>query len=281
MGYHRLLCPTLAAIIKNTRMFGLFSNNDRICPVPEETRKWIDLVFLWFFDSFGKENIINRRVLVPYYTDFPIKYSGSKENALQTLEIVANQMEIKIDEINLDFYQEGVTEISAGGTLGNSFYLQNDERDKFSGGLYYGKNEDGRYHILLEEKKLKSPEGMVATLAHELSHVKLLGEGRIKENNERLTDLTTVIFGLGIFNANASFSYKNNYGSWGFSKSGYLKQSEWGYALALLAFIKNDHKPAWLKYLSKDIFVAFNKSIGFILDNPEIVLNTDYASKKE
>jgi hypothetical protein len=230
-------------------MFGLFSNNDKTCPVPEVTRKWIDLVFLWFFDSFGKEKIINRRVLVPYYTDFPIKYSGSEESALQTLEIVANQMEIKVTEINLDFYQEGVTEISAGGALGTSFYLQNDERDKFSGGLYYGKNEDGRYHILLEKKKLKSPEGIVATLAHELSHVKLLGEGRIEKNNERLTDLTTVIFGLGIFNANASFTYKNNYGSWGISNSGYLKQSEWGYALALFAYIQNDNKPSWLKYL--------------------------------
>ena len=125
-------------------MFGLFNNNDKICPVPEKTRKWIDLVFLWFFDSFGKEKIVDRRVLVPYYTDFPIKYSGNEDGALQTLEIIANQMEIKVDEINLDFYQEGVTEISAGGALGNSFYLQNDERDKFSAGLYYGKNEDGK-----------------------------------------------------------------------------------------------------------------------------------------
>jgi hypothetical protein len=262
-------------------MTQLFRKKNNCCPIPEETRKWFDLAFLWFFDSFGKEKIETKRVLVPDYTDFPVKYTGGHDSAEETLKIVAHQMEICIDEINLEFYQEGVTEISAGGAFGSSFYLQNDERDKFSAGLYYGKFEDGKYHILLEQKKLKSPEGMVATLAHELSHVKLLGEGRIKDNNERLTDLTTVVFGLGIFNANVAFVYNNNYGSWGFSNTGYLSQSEWGYALALLAYIKNDCKPLWLKYLSKDISVAFNKSIGFILNNTGIVLNVDYASKKE
>jgi hypothetical protein len=138
-------------------MFGLFGKNDKVCPIPEETRKWIDLVFLWFFDSFGKEKIAGRRVLVPNFTDFPVNYTGSEENARQTLEFVV--------------------------------------------------------------------------------------------------------------------TYENNYGSWGFSNTGYLSQSEWGYALALFAYIKNDIRPAWLKYLSKDVFAAFNKSIRFIQDNTSIVLN--------
>jgi hypothetical protein len=44
----------------------------------------------------------------------------------------------------------------------------------------------------------------------------LLGENRIIENDEKLTDLTTVFFGLRIFNANAAFqTYRGvDYSGW-------------------------------------------------------------------
>jgi hypothetical protein len=51
-------------------------------------------------------------------------------------------------------------------------------------------------------------------LAHEFSHIKLLGENRMQENHEHLTDLFTVVFGLGIFNANASFKEIKTADSW-------------------------------------------------------------------
>ena len=54
-------------------------------------------------------------------------------------------------------------------------------------------------------KWLDEPENMVAVLAHEIAHIKLPGESRMEENDERITDLTTIFFGLGIFNANAAF----------------------------------------------------------------------------
>ena len=64
----------------------------------------------------------------------------------------------------------------------------------------------GRTHkVKIDRSEFKDVEGLVGTMAHELAHVRLLGEGRIESHvfdNELLTDLTTVHFGLGIFLAN-------------------------------------------------------------------------------
>jgi hypothetical protein len=50
-------------------------------------------------------------------------------------------------------------------------------------------------------------------VAHELARVRLLGEQRINTDcgdQEQLTDLATVFFGLGIFTADAAFDYSQN-----------------------------------------------------------------------
>jgi len=84
---------------------------------------------------------------------------------------------------------------------------------------------------------------MVAVLAHEIAHIKLPGENRMEENDERITDLTTIFFGLGIFNANAAFQTFADSKYYGWSQSGYLTQMEWGYALSLFAFVREEQEP--------------------------------------
>ena len=262
-------------------MFGLFNKNkNSSCPIDEETRQWIDRCFLWLMNSFGKENIIKRKVLTPHYNDFPIKYTGQPQTAFETLKIVASQMEINFDEIHLDIYSEGITEIDTGGFFGNRLFMKNDEQEKYSGGLYWGKHEDNKYHIGLEEKKLKEPQKIVATLSHELAHIKLLGENKLEKNNEHLTDLTTIIFGLGIFNANAAFQTTQGYDSWGWSKSGYLSQMEWGYALALFNYIREDENPEWINFLTTNVKSDLKQSLKFMKANKDKILSPKNNSER-
>jgi hypothetical protein len=247
-------------------MFGLFNKKDNIppCPVKEERRQWLENAFCWLTETFGEDNIRNRRILTPHHTDFPIKYNGDPQTARDTIDILARQMEIYPDEIELTIYSNGENELSTGSPFGGKIYLKQFDDEKYSGGLYFDKQEDGKYHIGLEKEKLLLPEFMVATLAHELSHIKLLGEGRITENDEPLTDLTTVVFGLGIFNANAAFATFRTINSSGWRKLGYLTQMEWGYGLALLAQLRNEKSPPWIAHLSKNVKSDFLKSEHFI-----------------
>ena len=221
----------------------------------------------------GKKKIKQVKVLTPTPDDFPIKYNGLNESAFSTLKIVAQQMELNSEDILLNIYSEGQTELDTGGVVGNRLFLQNIETEKYSGGLYFGKQEDNKYHIAIEKKILKDSISIVATLAHEIAHIKLLGEKRIDKNNEDLTDLITIVFGLGIFNANVSFQTKRDYDSWGWSKSGYLSQMEWGYGLALFAYIRGEKNPEWVNFLSKNIQSDFKKSFEFIHNNPTKISN--------
>lgn len=241
------------------------------CPVKEEDRIWIEKSFALLLDKFGKEHVKQRKILVPHYSDFPVKYDGSDQTAIDTMKIVAKQMEVDFAEIQLNFYTEGAKAISSGNPWGDKVYLTSYPGEG-SAGLYFGKQEDGKYHIALKRDKLKQAENMVATLAHEISHIKLLGENVTESNDEKLTDLTTIIFGLGIFNANAAFQTFTSLRSSGWRKMGYLSQMEWGYALALFAHVREEKSPAWIEHLSVNVKGDFKQGEKFIERNIELIL---------
>jgi hypothetical protein len=254
-------------------MFGLFGKKipDK-CPISEDNRIWLEKSFSLLLDIFDRQKIKQRKILVPHHSDFPIKYNGTDQNAFDTIKIVAAQMDVDFDDIQLDFYNDGVRELSTGSPLnGGRIFLNSYDDDKGSAGLYFGRQEDNKYHIALERRKLHQPENMVATLAHEIAHIKLLGENRVDENDEKLTDLTTVVFGLGIFNANAAFQTFTTVDSSGWRKMGYLTQMEWGYALSLLAYIRDEKTPGWIEYLTLNVKSDFKQGEQFIANNEDLI----------
>jgi hypothetical protein len=223
----------------------------KACPVEEPTRIWMEQSFQTLLNMFGKENTRNRRVLTPERIDFPVRYDGSEGAAFETLWIIAKQMEVPVENITLDFYDEGLQQITEGTP----------------GGMYWGKGETDKFEISLARTKLDEPENMVAVLAHEVAHIKLLGEDRMEENDESITDLTTIFFGLGIFNANAAFQTFADARSHGWSQLGYLTQMEWGYALALFAYIRQEQEPGWASHLCRNVKADFIQGQNFISEN--------------
>jgi len=245
-----------------------------ICPVPVEDVRWVRWAFSWLINNFGEELYDNKQILVPEYSSFPIQYNGQRESAEETLKIVAIQMDVLPEDIHLSIYAEGTNSIGTGGIFQSEVFVE--QQGGHSGGLYWGRNEeDNKYHIGLEQKVLRDPEEIVATLAHEIAHIKLLGEGRLTENDEPLTDLATIVFGFGIFNANAAFHFKNTFDSWGYKRLGYLSQMQWGFALAYWAYSRNDDNPDWIKYLSADLRSDFKKSMQYILENEQLIFSDD------
>jgi hypothetical protein len=253
-------------------MFGLFSNKqNNECPIDRSTRLWMENSFRWLAYQFGQKNIVSKPMLLPTPENFPIQYDGSKDSMMKTAEIVAGQMEIDINEVMLDNYEQNIQEFS--GDMGYKIFTQidKDSDEKLSAGLYFEKNEQGKYEIFIEKRNLNDPENLVATLAHEFSHIKILGEKRLDFNDEALTDLTTVVFGLGIFNANSAFKEHKTYNSYGYNSIGYLKQREWGYALALYAYYRKEENSDWIKFLTPNLKSDVKKSMNFINANTDKV----------
>jgi hypothetical protein len=258
-------------------MFGLFSKKQpNECPIDTNTRLWMEQAFIWLAYEFGQKNILTKPMLFPTAECFPVRYDGSLDSLNQTAGIIARQMEINLNDINLDLYNQSIQELQS--PYGFRVWTIPDENSEnpMSAGLYFEKNEAGKYDVFIEKNSLKDPEKMVATLAHEFAHIKLLGEKRVAFNDESLTDLTTVLFGIGLFNANCAFREIKTFDVKGHNTLGYLKQREWGYALALYAYYRREVNPAWINYLTPNIRSDFKKSSSYIYANTDKVFKEKY-----
>ena len=99
----------------------------------------------------------------------------------------------------------------------------------------------------------------MATFAHELSHVLLLGEhhlGEDEEDGERVTDLLAVFLGFGVFIANSASRSNVFLGlieGRESSRVGYLNDAELAYALAIVAWLHHEGKPPWADLLRPNV----------------------------
>ncbi len=240
-------------------MFGLYKKDNKDVnkfpiPVDEEQRKWLEFAFTCMYNEFGPDEFHKRRIYTP--EDFSkYKFNGDKKEVEQLARQIATIMEIDPDVVQLEYFTGGMNE------------FRHDENVLNPGGQYFEKDENGKYLIALSEQLLKYPQDLISTIAHEYGHIKLLGEKRLAINDEHLTDAIPLIFGLGIFSANSCFTFTAT----SYSQSGYLTQMDWGYLLALSAYVCENDNPEWLKYLNVTLQKDFEQSINFMLNNQDII----------
>lgn len=250
----------------------LKSNKKPKPPLDKELREFFEQNLLWLDQEFPSPPIEERRILTPTKEDFPIDWNKSEDNAFEALAIVCENMQIDPNDIHLDFYSNGIKEIDMGGSI---MFVQSDPGQMEKVGEYHDDKIDGKHHISIDEALLENPSALIAILAHELAHVKLLGEKKIDKNDEMLTDFATVFFGLGIFNANASFKSITQQDRWGYDIYGYLKIEEWAYALALFTFFREEDEPEWKQYLSTSIRSDFERSLQYMIENEDQMFKSD------
>jgi hypothetical protein len=272
-------------------MLSIFKKAPPKSPLKDHRRQWVEETFRQLTNTFHPQAIIGRKVLLPHYSDFPIRYNGDPQTAIDTLDILASQMEIDPGDIELIIYDDTINQLSTGSPTGGKLILGSEsgsstDSEPLAEEPWPERNEAGKFPLSLKQSRLKSPELMVANLARELAKIKLLEveEARITtipgtrvvsalepdkalepdealERDEALTDCTTLIFGLGVFNANAAFMSQNLRLT---GKGARMTQMEWGYGLALLAHLRNEKKPAWTEHLVKNIKSDFLKSEQYI-----------------
>src|SRR6185369_12133724 len=111
-----------------------------------------------------------------------------------------------------------------------------------------------------KSSQLQDPFVLVATIAHELGHVILLGRGLLNpktEDHEPLTDLLTILLGLGVFTANCAARFiqyqDERQAGWSMQRLGYLPEQVHGYARARFAVELGEAKSEWDKHLSTNV----------------------------
>ena len=259
------LFPFVGALI------GYRKSNKIIIPIDLEDLKWVIQSFDWIKANFPT-TILSKSVMTP--KDFnDVKSTITKNEAEVLVKRVASIMDIKKGSISVDFYTETRSQAF------DEIEIRQFEEVKNSTGKYYGKNKKGIYEISLEESLLKRPINLIATISHELAHVKLLGEERILENDEYLTDLIPIVYGLGIFGANSIFNIDTNNYYWSMDRQGYLDEKTYAFALAWYSSLRSENNPIWKKALDSTVLDEFEKSIVYIENElKHVVIGKDSIS---
>jgi hypothetical protein len=234
------------------------------CPCDPVAKAWVEERLQWLHDEFDDHAFNGRRLVLPTAEFFPDSYDGSKQAVRTLLDRVCGYMDVVPDLVALRF-------LSDAGKI----WLVNESGQYLpqAAGTY----EEGtrKFIIRIDKSGLDDPMGLVGTMAHELAHVRLLGESRISAeefDNELLTDLTVVLFRLGIFLANTPRNWDNQYKKWpgtDLNKPEYMTPPMFGYALAHLAWFRGEEKPAWTKYLHWNARPDSKQAVRFLFRRGE------------
>ncbi len=219
-----------------------------------DDRRWLDWRWSWLIDQFGTN--FNREIVLTEPEYFPDGYHYDESSVERYLRRVCDYMDVDRERIQLHYYEESPDVVVR-------------DRSRTTAGLYIESND--HFQIWIETKQIADPLALVATLAHELAHVRLLGERRVSPevfDHELLTDLLTIYLGMGVFTANSAireaYWQEGNYSGWQMSRQGYLPMPMLGYALALLASSRGEGNPPWLRYLRSDVRSHFKQSMKLI-----------------
>ena len=233
-------------------MLGWFRSKPE-CPVDAELRQWIDQRWAWLESQFGRERLSNEPVVLPRLEFFPDPFNGTAEDARRMLDRTCGYMDVDPATVELSLFQDRNP-------------VHDGEWRHGAAGLYHPDGD--KFRIWVEAANLNDPLAMIATMAHELGHVHLLGHGRISdeaEDHEPLTDLLTVYFGMGVFTANAVIREKywdaGQWSGWSMGRRGYLGMPAFGYALARFARARDDDGAKWARELRLDVRSAFKQTM--------------------
>jgi hypothetical protein len=126
--------------------------------------------------------------------------------------------------------------------------------------------------------------GLVGTMAHELSHLRLMGERRVigdEFDNELLTDLTAVFHGFGIFLGNSPRNWDSQYSNWpdtDFRRPEYMTLPMFAYALAHNAWFRGKPKPDFLPFLSFGLKPFFKQAIRYLMETGDSTFSPEDAA---
>lgn len=234
-------------------------------PVSPAEREWVDSSLDWLLETFGEERFQQVTAVLPTPQFFPQEWDGTPACARLALKQVCRYMQVDPERLELRFFREDGLPSDIRRTLPGW-----EEWTSGAAGLYQEGLEQ-KVTISINREQLGKPDSLIATLAHELGHVLLLGDGKLSPmaaNMEPMTDLVTIFLGMGIFTANSAIQYRTftdvQQSGWSISRQGYLSEQLWGYALARVTRMQGEPRPIWVKHLTMNVRAYMKQSLRYL-----------------
>lgn len=239
-------------------MFGWFAPQ---CPVDDAAKRWIEDRLHWLSDQFGRDVFTRRAVILPTNDFFPDPVDGSVESVRNLLNQVCGYMDVDPERVELEIFTDK-----------SQLWLVNDDGKYLPtgpAGLY--EEGDHKTVIHIERSGINDLHNLVGTMAHELAHLRLMGEGRVtgeEYDNELLTDLTAAFHGFGIFLGNSPRNWESKYDLWpgtSLKRPEYMSLHMYAYVLAHCAWFRGQSRPDWYPFLSFDLKACFKQGVRYLM----------------
>jgi hypothetical protein len=231
------------------------------CPCDPAAKLWVEDRLRWLSGQFGLHVLLERPVVLPTAEFFPDPWDGSARAVGRMFRRVCQYMGADSETLEVRLFDNRPAgPPGALGTLGG-----------FAAGTW--EQGDGPWRpgvVRLERGSLDRPADLIGIMAHEIAHQRLLGEGRAEReafDNELLTDLTAVYFGFGVFLANNPRKSTGELGRWPgttLHRPEYLSEPMFGYALAHVAWHRDEDRPAWARHLRLAPRAVFKQGLRYL-----------------
>lgn len=240
-------------------MFKLFSRSS--LPISKEEQFWIDDSLIWLIKEFSADPLLKQPVLTPACAPYVDRLNSGSDIGEALLKLVCDRMGVDNADITLVPMEEEETHFDFAGAGFQS--------SSGASGLFQFAGEN-LFRISYDTRLIRTPDLLLAVLAHEVGHVILLRDGKMtgrEDDHELMTDLAALYHGFGIFSANTMLLEEHNSSGWKSKRSGYLSMPMYSYALAVLTWLKDGPAlPDWNRYLRLNARTWFKKSLKY-LDN--------------
>ncbi|OLF12984.1 hypothetical protein BLA60_06980 [Actinophytocola xinjiangensis] len=250
----------------------------RKCPIDAEVGTWIEESFAWFRKEFG-DDPLHADPLLPTPAVIPRDYSGTADEVRTLFDALRERLSVDPSVVRLTFQDEDLAALIS--TVGVTRPPVECYR-----------REQGLVLVQVDSYYAADPFRIVARLAHQLAHVRLLGEERVttrRRDHEQLADLLTVYYGAGVFSVNASFEARsiiqftdrdnpNRAGQYvnvfpqyidvrrQIDRIGFLSEPQFCYALACYAWLREEGWPDWASHLQRDPANSLNDGLRYLDD---------------
>lgn len=254
-------------------------------PISDDDQRWTDEAFHRLERLLGRQRMLEAKVVLPTAEDFPDPYDKTPAATEALFRRVCAYMHVNRASVQFELFADETEELSEivpywhgdGGQRAAGLYQHHLGERHFE--------EDNGMVVAIRSTQLKDPLALVATIAHELGHVILLGGNLLNPaltpDHESMTDLLTVFLGMGIITANsaARFSqYQNERRQgWSMQRLGYLPEQVYGYALAKFAMERGEPTPDWSKHLCTNVRSYFKQSRRWLEKNTPALQQTAQA----
>jgi len=227
------------------------------CPIDLREKVWTELRMGWLVERFGWQRMRDAQVALPTSEHYPIIQDGSHAEGEETFERVCHYLGVQQDHVRLEIVSDDASPHDSG---------EDAEGDVTT--------------VRIPEALLTDQESLIAVMARfiTLDHLQRSGHLTGEEDDVSwLTDLATVFFGMGIFGANAAARHGRPTGGplhwWTMRRRSHLPPRVYGYAMALFAVSRREHRPTWAQMLRHDALDTLRRGVKYLAKTTDCVFD--------